>query len=135
MRFRSTRRRSIAALLIVLPMALALSGCGGGSSDGDTSTPATGGDTTTGGAATGDPAAGKIVFTETANPSCTGCHTLADAGATGTAGPNLDELMPSFERVKAQVENGGGVMPAYKGKLSDQEINDVAAYVSSVAGK
>ena len=37
----------------------------------------------------GDAAAGKVVFTTTA--SCGGCHTLADAGSTGTIGPNLDE--------------------------------------------
>jgi mono/diheme cytochrome c family protein len=135
MLLRSTRTRSIAAVLIVIPIALALSACGGGSSGGGTSTPATGGGTTAGGGATGDPVNGKVVFTDTANPSCASCHTLADAGATGTVGPNLDELKPSFDRVKAQVENGGAIMPAFKGKLSDQEINDVAAYVSSVAGQ
>ena len=133
MRFRSTRSRSIAALLIVLTMALALSACGGGSSGG--TTPAAGGGTTAGGGSTGDPAAGKIVFTQTANPQCASCHTLADAGATGGVGPNLDDLKPDFARVKKQVENGGTIMPSYKGKLTDQQINDVAAYVSSVAGK
>ena len=29
-----------------------------------------------------------------------------------------------------QVQNGGGIMPSFSGKLSDQEIQDVAAYVS-----
>ena len=40
-----------------------------------------------GGANTGA-AAGKAVFTGAAG--CSGCHTLAAAGATGTVGPNLD---------------------------------------------
>ena len=35
----------------------------------------------------GDPAAGKAVFT---SAGCAGCHTLADANAHGTVGPNLD---------------------------------------------
>src|SRR5687768_2380167 len=34
----------------------------------------------------------KTLFTEAAEPTaCKSCHTLADAGATGTTGPNLDE--------------------------------------------
>lgn len=131
---RSTgRNRSIAALLLVAPMSLALAACGGGSSGGDTASTTSPGGTTAGVA--GDPAAGKVVFTQTANPPCSSCHTLADAGASGSVGPNLDDVKPSFDKVKAQVENGGGPMPAYKGQLTDQQINDVAAYVSSVAGQ
>ena len=42
--------------------------------------------------AAGDAAAGKEVF---ASAGCAGCHTLADAGSTGTVGPNLDEAKPS----------------------------------------
>ena len=34
-----------------------------------------------------------------------------------------------------QVNNGGGVMPSFKGKLTPAQIKAVAAYVSSVAGK
>src|SRR5262245_56530261 len=33
------------------------------------------------------PDPGRIVFTKTANPSCGGCHTLKDAGTSGTVGP------------------------------------------------
>src|SRR5262245_28798495 len=43
---------------------------------------------TGGGAPQGDPVAGKAIFTGASG--CTGCHTLADAGSTGTVGPNLD---------------------------------------------
>jgi mono/diheme cytochrome c family protein len=81
------------------------------------------------------PNQGKVVFTKTANPSCGGCHTLKDAGTSGTVGPNLDQLKPSFEVVKLQVEKGGGAMPSFQDKLTAQQIDDVAKYVSDVAGK
>jgi mono/diheme cytochrome c family protein len=80
----------------------------------------------------GNAAAGKTVFT---SAGCSSCHTLKNAGATGTVGPNLDQLKPSFARVHHQVENGGAIMPAFKSTLTATQINDVAAYVSSVAGK
>ena len=84
------------------------------------------------GAAAGDAAAGKKVFT---TAGCASCHTLADAGTTGTVGPNLDEAKPSAALVKQRVTNGKGVMPPFKGQLDETQIADVAAYVSSVAGK
>ena len=37
--------------------------------------------------AAGSDAAGKVIF----ETNCASCHTLSDAGATGTIGPNLDE--------------------------------------------
>jgi mono/diheme cytochrome c family protein len=99
-------------------------------------TTAGGGETTTGGGEQGgeqgDAAAGKEVF---ASAGCTGCHTLADAGATGNVGPNLDEAKPPHELVVDRVTNGAGPMPSFKGQLSEKQIQDVAAYVSSVAGQ
>ena len=77
-------------------------------------------------------AAGKRVF---ASAGCAACHTLSDAGATGTVGPDLDAVQPSAELVADRVTNGLGVMPSFAGKLSPAEITDVAAYVSSAAGK
>jgi mono/diheme cytochrome c family protein len=77
-------------------------------------------------------ARGKHVF-ETAG--CTSCHTLKDAGSTGTVGPNLDDAKPSKAIVIDRVTNGRGVMPSFKGQLTPQEIAAVAAYVSAVAGK
>ena len=82
----------------------------------------------------GDPVAGKEVFVSVAQPSCTGCHTLADAGASGSVGPILDATKPSYDKVVERVTNGQGVMPSFKATLSEQQIQDVAAYVSSVAG-
>jgi cytochrome c553 len=84
-------------------------------------------------ALTGDPVAGKAVFTGVSG--CVGCHTLADAGATGTVGPNLDDAQPSEELVVDRVTNGQGGMPAFSSSLTEQQIADVAAYVSSVAGQ
>jgi mono/diheme cytochrome c family protein len=75
---------------------------------------------------------GKDVF---ATAGCTGCHTLKDAGASGTVGPNLDQLKPSEAVVERQVTNGGAAMPAFKGRLTPAQIKAVAEYVSSVAGK
>ena len=81
--------------------------------------------------AAGDPVAGKVVFTA----SCGGCHTLADAGASGSVGPNLDEAKPSVELVSDRVTNGLNGMPSFKGQLEEKQIEDVSAYVSSAAGQ
>src|SRR5699024_3129982 len=81
-----------------------------------------------------DTSAGMKIFTETAQQSCTDCHTLADAGSTGKIGPSLDVLQPDANRVYKAVTNGIGIMPPYKGKLSEAERKAVAAYVASVTG-
>jgi glucose dehydrogenase/mono/diheme cytochrome c family protein len=75
----------------------------------------------------------KLLF----STNCGTCHTLAAAGTTGTVGPNLDQLKPSESIVEHQVINGGGGMPAFGREkiLKPKEINEVAEYVSSVAGK
>ena len=80
----------------------------------------------------GNAEAGKQVF-ETAG--CKGCHTLEAAGASGTVGPNLDELKPPKAIVQKQVENGGGGMPAFKDTLTPEQISAVATFVASSAGK
>jgi mono/diheme cytochrome c family protein len=92
---------------------------------------APGGGSKPGGGGTAAPS-GKQVF---ASAGCGGCHTLKDAGTTGNVGPNLDTLKPSQTTVAHQVEVGGGAMPSFKGQLSDAQIQAVAKYVSSVAGK
>ena len=79
----------------------------------------------------GDPKKGSAVF---ASSGCGGCHTLAAAHSSGTLGPNLDTLKPPYRAVTAQVTNGGGPMPAYKSKLSTQQIADVSAYVVKSTG-
>jgi cbb3-type cytochrome c oxidase subunit III len=74
---------------------------------------------------------GKNIFEK----KCASCHALKDAGATGTIGPNLDQLMPSFAIAQKQVTNGGQVMPAFKSVLNKAQIDAVAKYVASHAGK
>jgi mono/diheme cytochrome c family protein len=98
---------------------------GGETTGGET----TGGETTSAGG--GDVAAGKEVF---ASAGCVSCHTLADAGASGSVGPNLDDAKPPASLVVDRVTNGKGVMPSFSDQLDEQQIADVAAYVSSVAG-
>jgi cytochrome c6 len=76
-------------------------------------------------------ARGKQVFV---TAGCGACHTLSDAGSTAVVGPDLDAAEPSAALVEQRVRNGQGVMPAFAGTLSDEQIDAVAAYVSSVAG-
>jgi mono/diheme cytochrome c family protein len=80
----------------------------------------------------GDPVAGKEIFLGAS--SCGGCHTLADAGTTGAVGPNFDEAKPSSELALDRVTNGQGGMPSFSATLTEQQIADVAAYVSQAAG-
>ncbi len=88
------------------------------------------GETDTGGGgevAEGDPAAGQEIF---ASQGCGGCHTFEAAGTSGTTGPNLDESQTSFDEAREQIANGGGGMPAYDEQLDEQQIADVAAFVT-----
>jgi mono/diheme cytochrome c family protein len=73
----------------------------------------------------GDATAGRKVFL---SAGCSGCHTLKDAGSTGTVGPNLDDAKPPLSLVVERVTKGAGAMPSFKGQLSDKQIADVAAY-------
>ena len=66
--------------------------------------------------------------------NCGSCHTLADAGTTGTVGPNLDQSQPAEALVVERVTNGMGVMPPFEGVLTEEEITEVAVYVSAAAG-
>jgi mono/diheme cytochrome c family protein len=105
---------------------------GGGDQAPEESSAQTGGGGEGGGGGAGASAEGKQIFTQ----SCGTCHTLSDAGTSGTIGPNLDELGPDKSRVETAIENGGagtGAMPA--NIVTGQEAEAVAEYVSSVAGK
>ena len=76
----------------------------------------------------GDPIAGKKLFTE---QGCSGCHTFKAAGSSGTQGPDLDEVSPSHNAVIRQLNNPGGLMPSFADKLSEDEKNDLAAFVGA----
>ncbi len=130
------RRPALISLLVVLVLAFAAAGCGGGEEATPTPETTVGTieqETTTQQTSTveGDADAGKAVF---ASAGCGGCHTLADAGTNGNVGPTLDDAKPDASLVTDRVTNGQGVMPSFKDQLSEKQIADVAAYVSSVAG-
>ena len=90
-----------------------------------------GGGTTTGGGEGGE-VNGQDVF---ASAGCGSCHALAAANASGTVGPNLDEAKPDQALVVDRVTNGAGAMPSFKDQLSEEQIQAVADFVSSSAGK
>jgi len=117
-------RRAFVLAVLAAALAIAVAGCGGGGGDGTTEAATT---TSTPGATSGDAAAGKEVF---ASAGCGGCHTLSAAGSSGSVGPNLDDASPSYDHVVTQVTNGGGAMPSFKNDLTEQQIQDVAAFVS-----
>ena len=55
---------------------------------------------------------------------------LAAARASGTVGPNLDEARPPLEEVVEVVTKGRGAMPPFGGRLSDEQIQNVAQFVA-----
>jgi cytochrome c6 len=115
-------------IVLVLALGFAVAGCGGGD----------GGAIETGGATDpvpqGDPIAGRDAFLLGTDPRCGTCHTLADAGTTGTIGPNLDQVKPTFDQVIAALDEGPGQMPSF-GDVSQQFKDNIAAYVSTAAGQ
>lgn len=82
-----------------------------------------------------DAAAGAKVF----NANCAACH--AGGGNAINAAKTLkkDALTANgkdtVEAIIAQVTNGKGAMPAFKGRLKDDQIESVALYVLDKADK
>ena len=66
---------------------------------------------------------------------CGMCHTLQAAGSEGQIGTNLDQLKPQIPQIISTVTNGIGVMPAFEGMLTMEEINAVAYYVFESTNK
>jgi len=135
------RRTALALVTLVLAVGVFAVGCGGEEEasptpdtvTGTTTETTTTETTTTGGeTGEGDPVAGKEIFL--GSSGCGTCHTLADAGTSGTVGPVLDDAKPSYDLVVDRVTNGQGGMPPFSSTLSEEDIQNVAAYVSSVAG-
>ena len=60
---------------------------------------------------------------------CGVCHSLQAAGSDGQIGPNLDMLKPQVRQTILAVTNGIGVMPAWEGILTEEEIEAVAYYI------
>jgi mono/diheme cytochrome c family protein len=98
------------------------------------------------GTTSADVARGRVLFIQ----KCGVCHTLAEAGSAGTQGPNLDDAFASAREsgqnsdtiegiVKAQVEfprpeNGDPAVSMPSDIVTGQDLDDVIAYVGSVAG-
>jgi mono/diheme cytochrome c family protein len=61
--------------------------------------------------------------------SCGSCHALEDAGTSGTLGPDLDDAKPSLEHAVEQITEGGSGMPAFKDRLTEEQIRALAEYV------
>jgi cytochrome c oxidase subunit II len=107
---------------------------------------AAGGGATGGGAAAID---AKKLFTDGNGTStaCAACHTLKDAGATATTGPDLDKVLvgkdaafikTSISTPDAAIAPGfqGGIMPKnYPDTLSPAELDALVKYLGQVAGK
>jgi mono/diheme cytochrome c family protein len=137
------RPRTLVGASLLTVAVLALSACGGGGEEaGSTTGPVTTLALTT---PSGDPVAGREVFL---SAGCGACHTLQDAGTTGVTGPDLDTDLvgsaeasgaPLAEHVRTAIVDpdawvmprwANGVMPRDFGdKLSDEELDDLVAYV------
>ena len=63
------------------------------------------------------------------------CHALQAAESKGQIGPNLDQLKPLMPQIIVAVTNGIGVMPAFEGILTAEEIDAVSYFVSTSANK
>ena len=66
---------------------------------------------------------------------CGVCHTLKAAGSAGNIGPDLDQLKPPMSQIIYAVTNGIGVMQAWEGILTYEEIEAVAYYVFNSTNK
>jgi mono/diheme cytochrome c family protein len=99
-----------------------------------------------GGGGGGGETDGETLFTDAAQPqACDSCHTLADAGATGTTGPDLDKVLAdlSEEQIResivepdAEVTEGfaPGLMPRYGDTLSQEQVDALVEYLMEVKG-
>jgi cytochrome c oxidase subunit 2 len=105
--------------------------------------PGAGGGATTGGG--GGAVSGKAVFTGAAG--CKGCHTLKEAGATGTVGPNLDQglkgksaafIRQSIVDPNAVITPGfsRNIMPQnFKDTIPAAQLNALVSYLAKVTSK
>ncbi len=74
----------------------------------------------------GNAAAGAAVFRAT----CAGCHGM-DAG--GGIGPRLAGAKVTLAQAKAQIDNGGGTMPARL--VTGRREEDVLAYLATILAR
>ncbi|PSN19858.1 cytochrome c6 [filamentous cyanobacterium CCP5] len=69
--------------------------------------------------------------------NCAACHMGGGNVVNGAKTLKQDALekydMASVEAIRYQIANGKNAMPAFRGRLSEDQIDDVAAYVLSQA--
>ena len=89
-------------------------------------TPAPTGTATTGVGAGAGTAAAQAVYKQ----NCMTCH---GADLSGGVGPNLQTVggRLSGDQIRNRISNGGGGMPAFKGTLSDDQINALVQWLSA----
>ena len=79
--------------------------------------------------ADGDAASGAKIF----SANCAACHMGGNNVIMANKTLKKEALekygMNSVEAIVKQVTNGKNAMPAFKGRLNDQQIQDVATYV------
>jgi cytochrome c oxidase subunit 2 len=128
-------------LLPLVALALALAGCGGGKVVAPVPVTIIG----TVPKAPSGTAAGKALFLSN---GCGGCHTFKPAGTNGKVGPDLDNLAADAQKAnhesveeytRESIEDPSayvvpsypnGVMPVYKGQLTDSQINELVAFLT-----
>lgn len=146
---RQTRGRLVALSSVgasTVALAVLIAGCGGGGGEeaGTTTRASTMTAMTTTTGTTGDVAAGKGIF---ASAGCGGCHVFKAAATTGTTGPNLDKHLREHKREEggalavhvresilnpdSEIAKGfkAGVMPSYRTRLSQEQIDDLVAFI------
>jgi mono/diheme cytochrome c family protein len=92
---------------------------------------------------------GEQIFTAA---GCAGCHTFAPAGSNGTIGPSLNELKTQAgniepgksaeEYVRESIEDPSAfivqgfpnAMPAFKGRLTDEQVQALVDYLLQQGG-
>ncbi|MFT4034753.1 MAG: cytochrome c [Patulibacter sp.] len=121
----SSRTGRRAAILGIAATVALAAGCGSSGSSEST----TGSSSTTGSQL--QASTGKEIFQKA---GCVSCHQLAAAGGSGNIGPDLDKAKPGRDEIIDTVTNGDGPMPAFKDRLSADQISTLAEYIVSVEG-
>jgi cytochrome c oxidase subunit 2 len=93
------------------------------------------------------PVDGKAIFTQGtgAATACGACHTLSDAGTSGSTGPNLDDglqgrdeefIRRSIVEPDAEIAQGynRGIMPSYEQSLSQEQLDALVSYLAEATG-